>query len=85
MPAQVTVDVRAEQAVHGARPRAAIEVIAEAFNLFNRSNFSEVNSIFGSGAYPNEPQRDEQGRVTYGLFEQALPPRQIQLALRFTF
>ena len=67
------------------RGRTGVEVIAEAFNLFNRSNFSEVNSIFGTRAYPNEPQRDEQGRVTYGLFEQALPPRQIQLALRFSF
>ena len=32
-----------------------LEVIAEAFNLFNRSNFSEVNSIFGAGRIPNEP------------------------------
>ena len=60
-----------EQAVHRPRPHG-LELIAEAFNLFNRSNFSEVNGIFGRGAYPNEPQRDEQGRVTYGLFEQAL-------------
>lgn len=67
------------------RGRSAVEVIGEAFNLFNRSNFSEVNDIFGSGAFPAVPARDAQGRVTYGLFEQALPPRQIQLALRFTF
>jgi hypothetical protein len=62
-----------------------VEVIAEAFNLFNRSNVSEVNNIFGAGAYPQEPARDAQGRVIYGPFEQAQPPRQIQLALRFTF
>ena len=68
--------------MHG---RSALEVIAEAFNLFNRSNFSEVNNIFGAGAYPAAAARDAQGRVTYGLFEQALPPRQMQLALRFTF
>jgi len=53
--------------------------------LFNRSNFSEVNAVFGRGAFPDEPQRDAQGRVTYGLFEQALPPRQVQLALRVSF
>ena len=84
MPAQATVDVRISRRFT-IRGRAGLEVIGEAFNLFNRSNFSEVNSIFGRGAYPNEPQRDERGRVTYGLFEQALPPRQIQLALRFVF
>ena len=84
MPAQATVDVRVSRRFT-IRGRTGLEVIAEAFNLFNRSNFSEVNSIFGTSAYPNEPQRDERGRVTYGLFEQALPPRQVQLALRFAF
>ena len=84
MPAQLTLDARLAKRI-AVRGRAAVEVIAEAFNLFNRSNFSEVNNVFGSGAFPSEPARDTQGRVTYGLFEQALPPRQIQLALRFTF
>ena len=41
--------------------------------------------IFGRGAFPSEPQRDEQERVTFGRFEQALPPRQVQLALRVSF
>ena len=31
------------------------------------------------------PQTDAQGRVTYGLYEQALPPRQIQLAAKVSF
>jgi hypothetical protein len=84
MPSQVTVDVRAAKRV-AIQGRAAMDVLVEAFNVFNRSNFSEVNSIFGRGAFPDEPQRDEQGRVTYGLFEQALPPRQVQLALRMSF
>jgi hypothetical protein len=84
LPAQVTVDARLGRRF-AVRGHAAVEVIAEAFNLFNRSNFSEVNNIFGAGAYPQEPARDTQGRVIYGLFEQAQPPRQIQLALRFTF
>jgi hypothetical protein len=64
---------------------AAVEAIAEAFNLFDRTNFSEINSIFGRGAFPAEPQRDPQGRVTYGLYEQALPGRQVQLALKVSF
>jgi hypothetical protein len=64
---------------------AAIEAIAEAFNLFDRANFSEINNIFGRGSFPTQPQTDAQGRVTYGLYEQALPPRQIQLALKVSF
>ena len=84
MPGQATVDARVSKRFT-VRGRTQLELLVEAFNLFNRSNFSEVNAIFGRGAYPNEPQRDEQGRVTYGLFEQALPPRQLQLAVRFTF
>jgi len=31
------------------------------------------------------PARDAQGRATYELFQQPLPPRLMQLALRFTF
>ena len=84
MPGQATVDARVSKRFT-VRGRTELELLAEAFNLFNRSNFSDVNGIFGRGAYPNEPQRDEQGRVTYGLFEQALSPRQLQLAMRFTF
>ena len=62
-----------------------LEAIVEAFNLLNRVNFTDVNNIFGSGAFPDEPQTDAQGRVTYGLYQAALPPRQVQLALKVTF
>jgi hypothetical protein len=84
MPAQVILDARLSKRfkIGGG---ASVEAIAEAFNLLNRSNFSEVNNIFGRGAFPADPQRDSQGRVTYGTFEQALPPRQVQLALRVLF
>jgi hypothetical protein len=65
--------------------RVALEGIVEAFNLLDRTNFSEINNIFGRGAFPGDPQRDGQGRVTYGLYEQALAPRQIQLAVKMSF
>jgi hypothetical protein len=64
---------------------AALDAIVEAFNLFDRTNFSEINNIFGRGAFPDQPQTDAQGRVTYGQYEQALPPRQVQLALKLSF
>ena len=65
--------------------RVTVTPLLEVFNLFNRTNFSEVNNIFGTGAFPSEPQRDASGRVTYGLFQKALPPRQVQLAARVAF
>src|SRR5207249_5685470 len=66
-------------------PKFALEGIVEAFNLLDRTNYSEINNIFGRGAFPTNPQTNAQGRVTYGLYEQALAPRQIQLALKMSF
>ncbi|HJQ35659.1 MAG TPA: TonB-dependent receptor [Thermoanaerobaculia bacterium] len=61
------------------------EAIVDVFNLFNRVNYTEINNIFGRGAFPGTPQTDALGRVTYGVYEQALPGRQIQLGAKVTF
>jgi hypothetical protein len=84
MAGQLNVDLRLSKRFSLGKG-AAIEAIAEAFNLFDRTNFSEINNVFGRGAFPGQPQTDAQGRVTYGLYEQALPPRQVQLALKVSF
>jgi hypothetical protein len=59
---------------------AAIVVLAGAFNLFNRSNFSEVNAVFGRQA-TDEPARHAGASDVWAVRE-ALPPRQAQLAVR---
>jgi hypothetical protein len=84
MEKQVTLDVRVSKSFP-LQGRATVEGIFEVFNLLNRANFSEINNIFGSGAFPDSPQTDSLGRVTYGRYEQALPPRQVQLAVKVTF
>lgn len=84
MDKQIIVDLRLSKRIR-LGSRLFVDLIAEAFNLFDRANFSEINSIFGRGAFPNAPQTDPQGRVTYGLYEQALAPRQIQLAAKLNF
>ncbi len=84
MDKQIIVDLRLSKRIK-LGSRLSVDLIAEAFNLFNRANFSEINSIFGRGAFPGAPQTDAQGRVTYGLYEQALPPRQVQLAAKISF
>jgi hypothetical protein len=53
--------------------------MVDVFNLLNRVNFTEANNIFGTGAYPSAPL------PAFGRFEQAAPPRQVQLAVRIKF
>lgn len=84
MPYQAIVDIRLSRPLAVSRRVRATPMI-EVFNLFNRTNYSAVNEVFGSGAYPSSPARDAAGRVTYGTFQQALPARQVQLALRMAF
>lgn len=55
------------------------ELMAEVFNLLNRSNFTEVNEIFGTGAYPASPL------PTFGQPTVAASPRQVQFGLRIGF
>jgi hypothetical protein len=78
LPAQLSVDVRVSRRV-GLGGRNSLEGIVEVFNLFNRVNFTDVNNIFGTGAYPSEPS------PTFGQFQRAAPARQAQFALKLHF
>jgi Carboxypeptidase regulatory-like domain/TonB dependent receptor-like, beta-barrel len=84
LPRQITIDLRISKKFQLGKS-LNVEPIFDAFNLLNRTNYAEVNNIFGAGAFPASPARDAQGRVTYGLFTQAQPPRQIQFAAKLTF
>ena len=78
LPASSAVDVRVSRSFNlGSRVRS--EAIIEVFNLFNRTNFTDVNNVFGAGEYPSQPL------PTFGQFTQAGPPRQAQLAVRVSF
>lgn len=85
-PAFFTVDVRIARQLR-AGPRAHAEFTVEAFNLFNRTNFSGVNQVFGQQTAPA-------GRVhgssdlppTSPLgFTSAFAARQLQLGIRLKF
>ena len=56
--------------------RKNLELIAEGFNLFNRSNLTVPNNTFGTGAIP---------LAAFGRATAAFDPRQIQFGLRFNF
>ena len=77
MPMQATVDVRVSRSRF--RVSHGVDAIFEVFNLFNRTNFAEINNIFGTGAYPGNPL------PTFGQFIQAAAPRQAQLAVKLNF
>ena len=77
LPHQATVDLRLSRRF--GLGRVHIDGIFEVFNLFNRTNYTEINNIFGTGAYPASPV------PTFGQFTQAASPRQIQLAVKLTF
>jgi hypothetical protein len=78
LPSQATVDLRVNKRIR-LGGRASLDAIFEVFNLFNRTNFTDVNNIFGTGAYPTSPL------PTFGQFQQAGPPRQAQIAVKLNF
>jgi hypothetical protein len=68
-------DVRLSRTfVRGAAQR--LEVMVEAFNLFNHVNILSVNNTFGTGAIPLS---------TFGQPTAAGDPRQVQLGVRWSF
>jgi outer membrane receptor for Fe3+-dicitrate len=77
LPMSATTDVRVSRRFR--RNGYSVDGIIEVFNLFNRTNFTEINNIFGKGAYPAQPS------ATFGQFEKAGPPLQAQLAVRVNF
>ena len=60
--------------------RRAVEGIVDVFNLLDHTNYTEINNIFGDGAFPTTPKNPQYGRYT-----EALPGRQIQLAAKLIF
>ena len=63
-------------------------LIAEAFNLFNRTNFKQINSTVGDVSIDELPTRlvGRRGPVTEPFsFTSAFDPRQFQLSLRLNF
>lgn len=78
MPRQATVDVRVSRRFR-LSGKVGVEGLFEVFNLFNRTNFVEINNIFGTGAYPANRLS------TFGQFTQAAAPLQAQVAAKISF
>lgn len=70
-----TLDLRVSRSIAlGGASR--VEVMLDAFNVFNRTNFLIPNNTFGSGAVP---------LPSFGRPTAAADPRQVQLGIRWSF
>ena len=85
-PAYFSVDLRLARSLASAR-RARVELTLDAFNLFNRVNYSGVNRVFGTQAVPAGTIRGnaELAPTMPGGFTSALAARQLQLGVRIRF
>ena len=79
MPGEHRLDARLTRRIRiGAR--TALSVSLDVLNVFNVTNFTDVNRVFGTGAYPSQP-----AGTLFGRFTQAGPPRQLQIGARFSY
>jgi hypothetical protein len=78
LPGYSTVDLRVAKRL-GLGGRARLDLMVEVFNLFNRTNYTDVDAIFGKGPYPDNPS------PTFGQFTAAAPPFQAQFGAKVSF
>jgi hypothetical protein len=78
LPAESRLDLRVSRRV-GLGGRATLTGSLDVLNALNRTNYIDINRVFGRGAYPSAPL------ATCGQFTQAAAPRQVQLSVRLAF
>jgi len=85
----VNFDVRVARTIP-IRERLHADLMAEAFNVLNTLNVTDVNTVYGSGTLIG-PTPLQYGHAVatplagFGTIRATAPPRQIQFALRFEF
>jgi hypothetical protein len=77
-PAFASVDARISR-LFNLSERLKLELIAEAFNLFNRFNIQDINDVYGRATFSQPPLS------TFGTPNAAFDPREIQFAVRLKF
>ncbi len=85
-PDYASADLRLSRRFHvGRRENQAVEILAEGFNLFNRTNFRTVNNIVGDvspATLPNPIVATRASASTPLAYTSALEARQFQLGLK---
>ncbi|HTL02340.1 MAG TPA: hypothetical protein VL243_08940, partial [Vicinamibacterales bacterium] len=78
LPGEHRLDARITKRFDAGRG-STLSLTLDMLNVLNTTNFTDINRVFGTGAYPAQPL------PAYGQFTQAGPPRQLQLGARFSF
>ena len=87
-PAYQSVDLRLSRRFPLAGERVNLEVLAEGFNLLNRTNFRSINNVVGNVTVDQLPKKLEgiRGVPTQPFaFTSAFDPRQFQFGLKVNF
>ena len=80
-PGYASVDLRVARAV-ALRSRASLEFTLDVFNLFDRLNVKDINTVWGSIDYPNTPPPAQLG---FGTPRDVFNPRQVQFGVKLRF
>jgi carboxypeptidase family protein/TonB-dependent receptor-like protein len=80
-PAYASVDLRVGRDVR-LNDRARLELSLDLFNLFNRTNVKDVNTVWGSADYPNTPPPANLG---FGSPRDVFNPFQMQFGVKVKF
>jgi hypothetical protein len=78
LPAEARLDLRLSRSLRLTNS-ARVTLMLDVLNALNRTNYTDINRVFGSGSYPSNPL------PTFGQFTQAEAPRQVQVGARFSF
>jgi hypothetical protein len=80
-PGFATVDLRVGREFP-VNARARLELMLDVFNLFNRVNVKDINTVWGSIDYPNTPPAAALG---FGTPRDVFNPRQVQFGAKLKF
>ncbi|HKX31597.1 MAG TPA: hypothetical protein VJ302_28170, partial [Blastocatellia bacterium] len=85
-----TVDLRLSRSFNLGREKRRLQLIAECFNLFNRANVNEINSVYGAPDFVGTiPREYKDGAVApnpfFGTPRNVFNPRQFQFAAKLIF
>jgi hypothetical protein len=86
-PAYASVNLRLARTFRFSGDRMSIEGMVDAFNLFNRVNFSGINNIVGTMPLMTASVQGDRTLPPSAplAFSSASDPRQIQMGLKFKF
>jgi hypothetical protein len=80
-PRYASVDIRLSRDF-ALTDRGRLELLVDVFNLFNRTNVKDINTVWGGVDYPNTPPPPQLG---FGSARDVFNPRQVQFAVRLRF